>query len=140
MLGTLRASLGLPVQKYYFQTRSDVVGKPYGDITSRVALRKRLGCRSFDWYMKTVYPELQLPSKDGPKRSKKQRNKALQRNLKRKMPAILGRFQVKPCPDPTRGRNLIFALGVPKLGPKTSLFEDIRRFTAFLIALYGAMK
>ncbi|CAN7998387.1 unnamed protein product [Ixodes pacificus] len=82
-------------KKYYFQTRSDVVGKPYGDITSRVALRKRLGCRSFDWYMKTVYPELQPPSKDGPKRSKKQRNKALHRNLKRKMPAILGRFQLQ---------------------------------------------
>ncbi|CAN7938759.1 unnamed protein product, partial [Ixodes hexagonus] len=84
-------------KKYYFQTRSDVVGKAYGDISSRVALRKRLGCRSFDWYMKTVYPELQLPSKDGRKRAKKLRtnNKAMHKSLKRKMPAILGRFQLQ---------------------------------------------
>ena len=29
-------------------------------IEGRLALRKRLNCTTFDWYMKTVYPELKL--------------------------------------------------------------------------------
>ncbi|GAB6027895.1 hypothetical protein CHUAL_002111 [Chamberlinius hualienensis] len=48
-------------KNYFLQTRYDAKRLDYGNITERVELRKRLNCKSFDWYLKNIYPELKLP-------------------------------------------------------------------------------
>ncbi|GAA6069865.1 polypeptide N-acetylgalactosaminyltransferase 14 [Tachysurus ichikawai] len=48
---------------YYFSARPAARGKSYGDIRGRQELRKRLKCKSFQWYLDNVYPELKAPDK-----------------------------------------------------------------------------
>ncbi|XP_039954281.1 putative polypeptide N-acetylgalactosaminyltransferase 9 [Bactrocera tryoni] len=33
----------------------------YGNVDSQIALRKRLNCESFKWYVQNIYPELEIP-------------------------------------------------------------------------------
>ncbi|PVD31135.1 hypothetical protein C0Q70_10413 [Pomacea canaliculata] len=48
--------------KYFFQTCPSAVNMDYGNITERQALRKKLNCKSFKWYLDNIYPEQTLPA------------------------------------------------------------------------------
>lgn len=48
----------------FFKQRPDVVNVEYGDISERLQLRKKLGCKSFSWYVENIYPELEASTND----------------------------------------------------------------------------
>jgi len=42
--------------------RPEAFNHTFGDITERVKLRRRLRCRTFQWYLENVFPEQRFPS------------------------------------------------------------------------------
>ncbi|XP_030624152.1 polypeptide N-acetylgalactosaminyltransferase 11 [Chanos chanos] len=49
-------------KEQYFALRPELRNREFGDIGERVALRQRLQCRSFKWYLDNIYPEMQVSS------------------------------------------------------------------------------
>lgn len=48
-------------QDYFFQHQPSARTVEYGDVSERRALRTALHCRPFSWYLKNVYPQLEIP-------------------------------------------------------------------------------
>ncbi|XP_044758630.1 polypeptide N-acetylgalactosaminyltransferase 5 [Coccinella septempunctata] len=46
---------------FYYAMNPGARNVPVGDLTARRALREKLKCKSFRWYLENVYPESQMP-------------------------------------------------------------------------------
>ncbi|KAK2532240.1 Galnt16 [Columba guinea] len=53
-------------KQYYYEARPSAIGKSFGSVADRVEQRRKLNCKSFQWYLENVYPELKKnsPSSD----------------------------------------------------------------------------
>ncbi|KAL7874002.1 hypothetical protein SRHO_G00049720 [Serrasalmus rhombeus] len=49
-------------KEQYFALRPELRSRDYGDISERLAVRQRLQCHSFKWYLDNIYPEMQVSS------------------------------------------------------------------------------
>ncbi|XP_010884117.1 polypeptide N-acetylgalactosaminyltransferase 11 isoform X1 [Esox lucius] len=49
-------------KEQYFNLRPELRERAYGDISERLAVRHRLQCQSFKWYLDNIYPEMQIAS------------------------------------------------------------------------------
>ncbi|XP_046632129.1 polypeptide N-acetylgalactosaminyltransferase 5-like isoform X2 [Daphnia pulicaria] len=48
-------------KEFYYELNPGARSVEVGDVSSRRALRKKLQCKSFRWYLENVYPESQMP-------------------------------------------------------------------------------
>ena len=48
-------------KEIFYKLRPELKGQPFGNVTERISLKKKLGCHNFKWYLENVFPSLEVP-------------------------------------------------------------------------------
>lgn len=47
--------------RYYYRLVGDTKNRNFGDVSERIAIRKKIGCKPFKWFIDNVYPNVPIP-------------------------------------------------------------------------------
>lgn len=50
-------------KKYYYRSVGHSKNRDFGDVSKRLEIKRKIGCKSFDWFIKNVYPDISIPEK-----------------------------------------------------------------------------
>ncbi|XP_015991559.1 polypeptide N-acetylgalactosaminyltransferase 14 isoform X2 [Rousettus aegyptiacus] len=91
-------------KQYYYAARPFALERPFGNIESRLDLRRSLHCQSFKWYLENVYPELRVPQDSSIQKGNiRQRQKCLE-SEKQKNQEVYN-LKLSPCAK-NRGEDI----------------------------------
>ncbi|KAK1333177.1 hypothetical protein QTO34_006714 [Cnephaeus nilssonii] len=82
-------------KQYFYAARPFALERPFGDIESRLDLRRNLRCQSFKWYLENVYPELSPQGFLIQKGNIRQRQKCLE--SQRQKNQEISNLKLRPC-------------------------------------------
>ena len=48
-------------KRYYYRLVGDTKDRNYGNITERLEIKKKIGCKPFHWFIDNIFPNFPIP-------------------------------------------------------------------------------